>query len=109
MPIQIFSRKFLSQLVAYRSTFTPKIRKFNSILKKIERQQLNRELENIFDMHYKPLYIPAGRSVVKPMTDFLGEFLLSSGGIRPRIAMQNFDYATQRYVREVLLLRKFFS
>lgn len=72
-------------------------------------QQLNRELENIFDVHYKPLYIPAGRSVVTLMTDFLGELLLSSGGIRSRIAMQNLDYATQKYVREVLLLRKFFS
>ena len=72
-------------------------------------QQLNRELENIFDVHYKPLYIPAGRSVVTLMTDFLGELLLSSGGIRSRIAMQNLDYATQSYVREVLLLRKFFS
>ena len=59
-------------------------------------QQLNRELENIFDVHYKPLYIPAGRSVVTMMTDFLGELLLSSGGIRSRIAMQNLDYATQK-------------
>ena len=72
-------------------------------------QQLNRELENIFDVHYKPLYIPAGRSVVTMMTDFMGELLLSSGGTRSRSAMQNLDYATQKYVREVLLLRKFFS
>ncbi len=72
-------------------------------------RQLNRELENIFDVHYKPLYIPAGRSVVTLMTDFLGELLLSNGGIRSRIAMQNLDYATQKYVREVLLIRKFFS
>ena len=72
-------------------------------------QQLNRELENIFDVHYKPLYIPAGRSVVTLMTDFMGELLLSSGGIRPRSAMQNLDYATQRYIRTVLLLRKFFA
>ena len=72
-------------------------------------QQLNRELENIFDVHYKPLYIPASRSVVTLMTDFLGELLLSSGSIRSRSAMQNLDYATQKYVREVLLLRKFFS
>lgn len=72
-------------------------------------QQLNRELENIFDVNYKSLYIPAGRSVVTLMTDFLGELLLSSGGIRSRIAIQNLDYATQRYIREVLLLRKFFA
>ena len=72
-------------------------------------QQLNRELENIFDVHYKPLYIPAGRSVVTLMTDFMGELLLSNGGTRSRSAMQNLDYATQKYVREVLLLRKFFS
>ena len=72
-------------------------------------QQLNRELENIFDVHYKPLYVPASRSVVTLMTDFMGELLLSSGGTRSRSAMQNLDYATQKYVREVLLLRKFFS
>lgn len=72
-------------------------------------QQLNHELENLFDLPYTPIYIPAGRSVVTLMTDFLGELLLSSGGIRPRSAMQNLDYATQKYVREVLLLRKFFS
>ena len=72
-------------------------------------QQLNHELENLFNLPYTPIYIPAGRSVVTLMTDFLGELLLASGGIRSRIAMQNLDYATQKYVREVLLLRKFFS
>ena len=72
-------------------------------------QQLNRELENIFDLPYTPIYIPAGRSVVTLMTDFMGELLLSNGGVRNRTAMQNLDYATQKYVREVLLIRKFFS
>ena len=39
----------------------------------------------------------------------MGELLLSNGGTGFRSAMQNLDYATQKYVREVLLLRKFFS
>ncbi len=72
-------------------------------------QQLNHELENLFNLPYTPIYIPAGRSVVTLMTDFMGELLLSNGGTRSRSAMQNLDYATQKYVREVLLLRKFFS
>ena len=72
-------------------------------------QRLNHELENLFNLPYTPIYIPAGRSVVTLMTDFMGELLLSSGGTRSRSAMQNLDYATQKYVREVLLLRKFFS
>lgn len=71
--------------------------------------RLNHELENLFDLPYTPIYIPAGRSVVTLMTDFMGELLLASGGTRSRSAMQNLDYATQRYVREVLLIRKFFS
>ena len=41
--------------------------------------------------------------------EIIDELLLSSGGTRSRSAMQNLDYATQKYVREVLLLRKFFS
>ena len=72
-------------------------------------QQLNHELENLFNLPYTPIYIPAGRSVVTLMTDFMGELLLSNGGTRSRSAMQNLDYATQKYVREVLLLRKFFA
>lgn len=72
-------------------------------------QQLTHELEKLFDLPYTPIYIPAGRSVVTLMTDFMGELLLAGGGTRSRIAMQNLDYATQRYVREVLLIRKFFS
>lgn len=71
--------------------------------------QLNHELEHLFNLPYTPIYIPAGRSIVTLMTDFMGELLLSSGGTRTRSAMQNLDYATQKYVREVLLLRKFFS
>ena len=72
-------------------------------------QRLNQELEEIFEFSYTPIYIPAGRSVVTLMTDLLGELLLSSGGARTRTAMQSLDYATQKYVRTVLLLRKFFT
>ena len=72
-------------------------------------RHLNQELNDIFKLPYTPIYIPAGRSVVTLMTDFMGELLLSGSGTRSRSAIQNLDYAIQRYVREVLLIRKFFS
>ena len=72
------------------------------------RQNLNNELKKFFDIDFKPIYIPAGRSTIASLTDYISEIFIRNDAMENRMIEQNIGSCVKDYVLLILNLRRVF-
>lgn len=72
------------------------------------RRELNTNLENFFDIDFKPIYIPAGRSTIASLTDYISEIFIRSNAMENRMVERNIGSCITDYVLLILRLRGMF-
>ena len=69
---------------------------------------LNKNLENFFEIDFKPIYIPAGRSTIASLTDYISEIFIRNDATENQIIEQNIGSCVKDYVLLILMLRRVF-
>ena len=65
-------------------------------------------LEKFFDIDFKPIYIPAGRSTIASLTDYISEIFIRNDATENRMIEQNIGTCVKDYVLLILMLRRMF-
>ena len=65
-------------------------------------------LEKFFDIDFKPIYIPAGRSTIASLTDYISEIFIRNDATENRMIEQNIGSCVKDYVLLILMLRRMF-
>ncbi|MBR6012759.1 MAG: AAA family ATPase [Selenomonadaceae bacterium] len=74
------------------------------------RDELQKILKSFFDIDFKPIYIPAGRSTIASLTDYISEIFIRNDSTENRMIEQNIGACVRDYVLLILILRRtFFS
>lgn len=63
-------------------------------------------LEKFFDIDFKPIYIPAGRSTIASLTDYISEIFIRNDATENRMIEQNIGSCVKDYVLLILMLRR---
>ena len=72
--------------------------------------ELNKVLKEFFNIDFKPIYIPAGRSTIASLTDYISEIFIRNDSTENRMIEQNIGSCVKDYVLLILILRRtFFS
>ena len=69
---------------------------------------LTKTLEIFFDIDFKPIYIPAGRSTIASLTDYISEIFIRNDATEKRMIEQNIGSCVKDYVLLILMLRRMF-
>ena len=67
---------------------------------------LTKTLEIFFDIDFKPIYIPAGRSTIASLTDYISEIFIRNDATENRMIEQNIGSCVKDYVLLILMLRR---
>jgi predicted ATPase len=70
--------------------------------------ELKVKLEKFFEINFKPIYIPAGRSTIASLTDYISEIFIRSNTMENRMVERNIGSCVTDYVRLILILRGMF-
>ena len=63
-------------------------------------------LEKFFDIDFKSIYIPAGRSTIASLTDYISEIFIRNDATENRMIEQNIGSCVKDYVLLILMLRR---
>jgi len=69
---------------------------------------LTKTLEIFFNIDFKPIYIPAGRSTIASLTDYISEIFIRNDATENRMIEQNIGSCVKDYVLLILMLRRMF-
>lgn len=69
---------------------------------------LNKSLEKFFDIDFKPIYIPADRSTIASLTDYISEIFIRNDSTENQVIEQNIGSCVKDYVLLILMLRRVF-
>lgn len=70
------------------------------------RDKLQEILKKFFEIDFKPIYIPAGRSTIASLTDYISEIFIRNDSTENRMIEQNIGACVRDYVLLILMLRR---
>ena len=79
---------------------------FSRLIEENTHSDMLNTLEKFFDIDFKSIYIPAGRSTIASLTDYISEIFIRNDATENRMIEQNIGSCVKDYVLLILMLRR---